>query len=251
MNSTDMPVIGWMVCIDGPDKGKDFALVISPDGNGIGASEKMAVMVRDDKNVLEENHAIIRFDENCQKCYIAPGYGKRIIRLNNTIVFAPMYLKPYDRILIGKSEFVFMPYGGVIDPNNTWVKVKNKQPVMDILSDMADCTVKPCVGWLVERNTDTPGIAHRLSADYNYIGRSEQMDVSIPADTTIADVNQAAIVYDSRENAFFFVPVSPSSGYYVNGMPVNGVVPLNGYEEIAIGMTRFCFIALCGEYFRW
>lgn len=251
MNSTGTPVIGWMVCIEGPDKGVDFNLVNAPAGNGIGANENMAVVIRGDKDVLDENHGIIRFDENCQKCFIVPGHGKRIIRLNNQVVFGPMYLKPYDRISIGASEYIFMPYGGIIDPNTTWVRVKNKQPSLDVLTDLGSCVVKPCVGWLVERNIEYSGVAHRLSADYNYIGRGNSMDVSIPADTTMQEENQAAVVYDSRENTFFFVPLAVNNGYYINGMPVNGVVPLNGFEEISVGMTRFCFVPLCGDYFRW
>lgn len=251
MRLENVPVMGWLVCIEGPDKGVDYGLVNTPAGNGIGASEDMTVTIRNDGDVSYENHAIIRFDENCQKCFIVPGHGKRIIRLNNVIVFGPMYLKPYDRIAVGASEFVFIPYGGIIEPNTTWVKVKNKQPSLDVLTDLKDCVTRPCVGWLVDRGMEHSGVAYRLSADYNYIGRSETMDVSIISDMTIQEENQAAIVYDSRENVFFFVTLALNTGYYINGMPVNGVVPLSGFEEISLGMTRLLFVPLCGEYFRW
>ena len=251
MNEKNIPVIGWLVCIDGPDKGKDYHIVNTPVGNGIGTDESMAVVVKDDPDVAPINHAVIRFDEQFGKCVLSQGVGKRIVRLNGAIVFGPTYLKPFDRIVIGKSEYLFMPYGGNVDPSNTWMKVKNKQPITDILSEMKDCATNPCVGWLVDRGMERNGVAYRLTADFNYIGTDASMDICVAPDNSIANEYHAAIVYDSKDNSYFFVPIAMSSGYFINGMPINGVVPLQGFEEISMGVTRVCFVPICGEYFRW
>lgn len=251
MNEKNIPVIGWLVCIDGPDKGNDYHLVHSPNGNGIGTDEAMAVVVRDDSDVAAVNHANISFNEQFGKCVISQGVGKRIVRLNGAIVFGPTYLKPFDRIGIGRSEYLFMPYGGNVDPSNTWNKVKNKQPVTDLLSETKNYSTNPCVGWLVDRGMERNGIAYRLTSDFNYIGTAASMDICVAPDNSIQGEYHAAIVYDSQSNIYFFVPLAINAGYFVNGMPVNGVVPLQGFEEIAMGVTRLCFVPICGEFFRW
>ena len=49
------PVVGWLVCIEGKDKGKDYKL--RGQINTIGRSEKMDVCIRGDKTISSENHA--------------------------------------------------------------------------------------------------------------------------------------------------------------------------------------------------
>ncbi len=248
MNTTNVTVRGWLVCVNGPELGMDYPLIMSPNGNGIGSGEGMTVVVSD-ANVLAENHATIFYDEMCGKSYIAPGFGKKAVRVNNMILFGATYLKPYDRISFGECEYAFIPLGGNIDPANTYVKIKNKQPHLDILREMDSCVCSPCVGWLVNRGPNQE--TYSLTSDFNYIGSSDNMDICIPGDGSIAPENHAAIVYDSSANKFFFGVYNTSSGCYVNGMPVNGFVPLAGFEEIGVGMSRLMFVPFCGEFFRW
>lgn len=233
MELTNLPIIGWLVCINGVEKGRDYQLVMSPNGNGIGSSDNMTVVVKD-SDVEPEYHATIFYDERCGKSYIVPGFGKRAVRVNGQILFGVTYLKPYDRIALGTSEYVFIQFGGNFEPANTYVKIKNKQPHIDILSEMSDCVCSPCVGWIIDRATNK--MVYRLTSDFNYIGDSE---------------NNAAVVYDSNANTFFFMVYNTGTACYVNGMPVNGCVALGGFEELGIGMDRLVFVPFCGDYFRW
>ena len=248
MNTSNLPVIGWLVCVKGPSLGKDYTLFMTPTGNGIGSSDSMTIVVNS-PNVSAEYHATIFYDEMCGKSYIAPGFGKKAVRVNNNILFAATYLKPYDRISLCDCEYAFIPFGGVLEPSNTYVKIKNKEPHLDILSEMADCVCSPCVGWLINRGPNQE--IYRLTSDFNYIGSSDNMEISVKDDEHIAPNNHAAIVYDPSQNKFFFAVYNTNSGCFVNGIPVNGFVPLNGFEEIGVGMSRLLFIPFCCDFFRW
>ena len=49
------PVVGWLVCVEGPDKGRDFR--IHSEKNFIGRSPAMDIAVTGDESVSREKHA--------------------------------------------------------------------------------------------------------------------------------------------------------------------------------------------------
>lgn len=104
------PVVGWLVCIDGTDKGRDYR--IHADNNFIGRSEKMDICIRGDESISRENHAIISFDTRDKIYYFSPGGGKSIVRLNDRALFSTSEIQAYDTIEIGKTKLIFIPLCG-------------------------------------------------------------------------------------------------------------------------------------------
>ncbi len=104
------PVVGWLVCIDGKEKGRDYR--IHSDNNFIGRSDRMDICLRGDETISRENHAIISYDMVENKFYFAPGDGRAIVRLNDKALLQPAEIVPYDKITIGKTVFMFMPFCG-------------------------------------------------------------------------------------------------------------------------------------------
>lgn len=104
------PVVGWLICIDGKEKGRDYR--IHADNNFIGRSDAMDICIRGDETVSRENHAIVSYDTVDNTYYFSPGEGRAIVRLNNQALFQTAVIKPYDKITIGKSTFVFLPLCG-------------------------------------------------------------------------------------------------------------------------------------------
>ena len=104
------PVVGWLVCISGPSKGKDYR--IHEDNNYIGRAAHMDVCISGDNTISRENHAILAYDTREKLYYFAPGSGRGIVRLNGRAVLMMTELKPYDRIEIGKSILMFVPLCG-------------------------------------------------------------------------------------------------------------------------------------------
>lgn len=104
------PVVGWLVCIQGPSKGKDYK--IHAENNYIGRSQSMDICITGDTTISRENHAILAYDTREKLFYFAPGSGRGIVRLNGRAVLMMTELHAYDKIEIGKSILLFVPLCG-------------------------------------------------------------------------------------------------------------------------------------------
>lgn len=101
------PVVGWLVCIEGPEKGKDYHLWAKI--NTIGRSEKMDVCIRNDVTISKENHARLAYDPKHNNFQFIPGESVNNIYLNDEPVYTPVKLNAYDIIELGESKTVFIP----------------------------------------------------------------------------------------------------------------------------------------------
>lgn len=104
------PVVGWLVCVEGRDKGRDFRM--HADNNFVGRGEKMDICVRGDDTISRENHAVISYDTRDKKYYFSPGEGRSIVRVNDKAIFTTMELAAYDKIELGCTKFLFVPLCG-------------------------------------------------------------------------------------------------------------------------------------------
>ncbi len=85
------PVVGWLVCVSGKEKGRDYR--IHSDNNFIGRSERMDICIRGDETISRENHAIISYDSQDKIFYFSPGDGRSIVRYNGKAIFQTVELK--------------------------------------------------------------------------------------------------------------------------------------------------------------
>ncbi|MBP7175471.1 MAG: FHA domain-containing protein [Thermoclostridium sp.] len=104
------PVTGWLVCIDGSNKGKDYRLHSAK--NMIGRSEKMDVCIAGDDTVSRDTHAIVSFEPRKGVFRIYQGESKSLVYLNGEEVINPEELKAYDCIEIGRTKLLFIPFCG-------------------------------------------------------------------------------------------------------------------------------------------
>lgn len=104
------PLAGWIVCVEGPEKGRDYRL--HEENNYIGRSSQMDVCIPGDPTISRENHAIIAYDNLDRTFYFAPAGGASIVRHNGKAVLSTVELKAGDRIQIGKCVFMFVPLCG-------------------------------------------------------------------------------------------------------------------------------------------
>ncbi|MCI8599589.1 MAG: FHA domain-containing protein [Lachnospiraceae bacterium] len=109
------PVVGWMIGLTGKNKGKEYR--IHSDNNFVGRSEKMDICIKNDDTISRENQAILTYDSAEKMFYLSPGSGRSIVKVNGKAVFQTTELAGFDRILLGKTEFVFLPLCG---ENFTW-----------------------------------------------------------------------------------------------------------------------------------
>lgn len=106
----DDPVVGWLVCLAGPDRGRDFRL--HAEKNFIGRSPAMDVCLAGDKTVSRERHALVIFDPKKQVFWAVPGDAAGLVYLNGDIVNAPTQMRQDDLLEMGQTKLVLIPFCG-------------------------------------------------------------------------------------------------------------------------------------------
>ncbi len=104
------PVVGWLVCIEGPDKGSDYRLWAKI--NTIGRGDSNDVCVKGDMTISGQSHARLAYDERHNNYQFLPGTGSSINYINDEPVYASAPLAAYDVIDMGESKFIFLPLCG-------------------------------------------------------------------------------------------------------------------------------------------
>jgi hypothetical protein len=104
------PVVGWLVCVDGPDKGEDYRL--RNERNFVGRGEKMQVRIMRDATVSRENHAIVSYNPKSRQFKVHPGDARGLVYLNGAEVDTPAPLLAGDHVEIGKTKLLFVPLCG-------------------------------------------------------------------------------------------------------------------------------------------
>ena len=104
------PVCGWIVCIAGPRRGKDYKIMAGK--NFVGRADDMDIQILGDNKISRRNHCVIVYDEKQGKTVILPGDSNGIVYLNEEAVYVPTPLGEYDVIEIGESRFLFIPFCG-------------------------------------------------------------------------------------------------------------------------------------------
>ena len=104
------PVIGWIVCIEGPSKGMDYR--IEARKNYLGSAEGMDIQISGDHDIAKRNHAVFVYDPINRTTLLLQGDTHGLVYLNDEVVYKPKVLSAYDIIIIGKSKFLYVPLCG-------------------------------------------------------------------------------------------------------------------------------------------
>lgn len=107
--SSAEPVVGWLVCIDGPVRGVDFR--IHAGYNYIGR-EAGDIHIRGDQQISRQNHAMIAYDSSEQTYFVGPAAGRNLIKVNGKTVLNAMEIRSYDIISIGTTRLIFVALCG-------------------------------------------------------------------------------------------------------------------------------------------
>lgn len=99
------PIAGWLVCIDGENKGRSFEVHVGK--NFVGRSMRMDINTNDE-SISRDNHFTIIYEPNESVFYLQPGNG--LTYHNGKLLSEAGQLKENDKVKAGKSEYVFVPY---------------------------------------------------------------------------------------------------------------------------------------------
>lgn len=102
------PVVGWLVCLEGPERGRDWR--IHSEKNFIGRAPTMDVCISSDEAISREKHATITFEPKKQTFWLVPGDSSGLVYLNGEVLYTPAQLKERDVIELGKTKLVLVPF---------------------------------------------------------------------------------------------------------------------------------------------
>lgn len=105
------PIVGWLVCVDGTGKGKDYR--VRRGNNTIGRDRSMDIVL-DDPGVARRRQAIIAYDKRTNTFMIKEGESRGLVYLNSVPVAGSQPLAPWDRLEFGESstQYLFVPFVG-------------------------------------------------------------------------------------------------------------------------------------------
>ncbi len=101
------PVTGWLVCMNGTEKGKDYRLHAGK--NFLGRSTSMDVILTDDKTISRDRHASVTYDPKGNEFYVIAENANTVYH-NQKLVESAQKLCAGDEIQIGETILLFIPF---------------------------------------------------------------------------------------------------------------------------------------------
>ncbi len=100
-------VTGWLVCVSGPEKGRDYRL--HHGFNKIGRAYNMDVYIAEDMYISKDGHCSVVYDAKDNLFYLVPSNGC-ITYLNGEVLQESTQIQSGDILHIGQSEFEFIAF---------------------------------------------------------------------------------------------------------------------------------------------
>lgn len=104
------PIVGWLVCIDGPNKGQDYR--IHAGYNYIGRAQSMDICIQNDQYISHQNAAVIGYDDLEHTFSFSAAGGHNTVRVNGKMVLNAVHINIYDELTIGNTKLLFIPLCG-------------------------------------------------------------------------------------------------------------------------------------------
>jgi hypothetical protein len=104
------PVVGWLVCFEGNNQGRDYRILSGR--NVIGRDLSSQICIAGDETISGLNHARIFFDPRNLTFHVTEGDGRSGVYVNGNVVLQPTQLQPYDVLELGRTKLVFVPLCG-------------------------------------------------------------------------------------------------------------------------------------------
>ncbi|MEG2634231.1 MAG: FHA domain-containing protein [Oscillospiraceae bacterium] len=98
-------ITGWLICVDGAERGRDFRLVVGR--NFVGRSPAMPVSISGDMQISAEKHFSVVFEPKDRNWFIVPGEGT-VTYLNGELLTKVESLSDRDTVKVGNTTLSFV-----------------------------------------------------------------------------------------------------------------------------------------------
>lgn len=112
-------VTGWLVCIEGPDKGRDYRIYHGQ--NWVGKSYDSDIILNENHTVSEHKHCSLVYDGKSNQFFVVKG-DATLTYLNDKVLQDASKLSMGDILGIGNSKYEFIPY---CREGHTWKTEEN------------------------------------------------------------------------------------------------------------------------------
>jgi FHA domain len=111
------PVVGWLVVVEGPGKGRSIEIGIGSNSIGRDARQKIALNFGDE-TIHREKHAMLIFDPKSAHFFLqAGGDSRNLTYIGDSLVLSPVELKGGEIIVVGQTKLAFVAFCG---PDFNW-----------------------------------------------------------------------------------------------------------------------------------
>jgi hypothetical protein len=111
------PVVGWLVIVEGPGKGRSLELGMGANAIGRNATQRIALDFGDHE-IHREKHALLIFDPRSKRFFLQGSADARnLTYVGDDLVLVPVELKGGETIIVGRTHLRFIPLCG---PDFSW-----------------------------------------------------------------------------------------------------------------------------------
>ena len=107
----DDPVVGWLVVVEGPGKGRSMELGYGANSMGRGETSRVQLNFGDNQ-ISRRDHATVTYDPRGRKFSVDKGSGRNLTYLNDEPVLTAVELPAQSHIGIGATVLRFVPLCG-------------------------------------------------------------------------------------------------------------------------------------------
>lgn len=100
-------VTGWLVCTEGPEKGRDYRLRYG--FNKIGRSYEMDVCIFEDEEISRNTHCCLVYENRSNRFLLVPGQGT-LTWFEGELVEEPREIVSGERFQIGSTTLEFVAF---------------------------------------------------------------------------------------------------------------------------------------------
>ena len=107
---SEEPVVGWLICIKGPNLGQCFNIYAGK--NSLGRSNTNKIIVNKDKSISRDKHSWIIYEPKNRDFFAQPGDSSGLTYVNDEMIMQATKLEKKSIIEVGNTRLMLIPLCG-------------------------------------------------------------------------------------------------------------------------------------------
>jgi hypothetical protein len=108
---SDDPVVGWLVVVQGPGRGRSLEIGAGANSIGRAPGQKLCLDFGD-MRISRERHAVLVYDPRSRRFFLQNGEVRNLTYIGNEPVLAPVELAGGETITLGETQLQFVAFCG-------------------------------------------------------------------------------------------------------------------------------------------